>query len=415
MSAARVAAAAVPDAAAPWIVLTAAAGAADMAERAAVAGLRALRLSPDSFDARVNLARALEATGRRDAAAAVLRPLLALAPDCADGWNRLGQIRMGDGDAVAASGCWRRVAALRPDDDAAQWRSGFALLLTGPTAEGWRAYERRPQPPPPARPSRRWRGAEDLAGGDVLIRQEQGLGDLIQFIRYAALLKAQGAGRVTAECPAALRRLLGAVPGVDAFIAPDEDVEHDWHIPLMSLPGALAARPVPAPPYLTAEPERVARWRERLGTHGFKIGIVWTGKPSGGRGVPLAAFEPLARVPGVRLISLQKHHGLEELNALPAGMRVEVLGDDFDAGADAFIDTAAAMSCLDLTVSADAAPAHVAGALGRPVWLALGTAPDWRWFVGRPQSTPWYPTARLFRQPRPGDWAAVGRAMATAL
>ena len=415
--AARIAVACAPAAPVCWVVLAVAAGGAGDSAAAATAALRALRLDPCLPDARYNLAHALTTLGRRAAAVAVLRGQVALTPDAPDAWSRLGQVFFGDGRAAVAAACWRRDAALRLDLDEPQWRLGLALLLAGRLGEGWALYERRPQPAPPADGSRRWRGREDLTGRSVLIQQEQGLGDMIQFIRYAAALRARGAGRVVVDCPPPLRRLLADAPGVDGW-ADAGTAACDFHIPLMSLPGALGTtlRNVPAPvPYLRADPARIARWRERIGEDGFRVGVVWAGKPSGGRSAPLAAFAPLAAVPGVRLFSLQKHHGLADLNALPAGMRVETLGEDFDVGPDAFLDTAAAACVLDLVVSVDAAPAHVAGALGRPAWLALSAAPDWRWFIDFPDRTPWYPATRLFRQPRPGDWRAVAEAMAARL
>ncbi len=154
----------------------------------------------------------------------------------------------------------------------------------------------------------------------------------------------------------------------------------------------------------------VARWRERLGGHGLKIGICWQGNPDVkvdiGRSFPLRCFQPLAAITGVRLISLQKAHGLDQLGNLPSGMEVETLGEEFDAGPDAFIDTAAVMSCLDLVVTSDTSVAHLAGALGRPVWVALKHVPDWRWMLDRSDS-PWYSTMKLYRQTIRDDWDSV--------
>jgi hypothetical protein len=171
-------------------------------------------------------------------------------------------------------------------------------------------------------------------------------------------------------------------------------------------------------PYLRADPARSARWRERLPQGGFRIGIVWQGNPKGavdrGRSVPLRAFEPLARVDGVTLISLQKNHGLEQLADLPKGMVVETLPDDFDAGPDAFLDTCAVMRSLDLVISSDTSAAHIAGALGLPGWIVLKHRPDWRWLLER-EDSPWYPTLRLFRQASAGDWTSAFSAMENAL
>jgi len=170
-----------------------------------------------------------------------------------------------------------------------------------------------------------------------------------------------------------------------------------------------------AVPYLRAEPEKIAFWRARLGSRGFRIGIVWQGNPNRhedkGRSLSIAHFHALTEVKGVRLISLQKDFGAERVTELP---EVETLGPDFDAGPDAFADSAAVIANLDLVITSDTAMAHLAGALGRPVWVALRHVPDWRWMLDRPDS-PWYPGMRLFRQPSRGDWAPVFAAMAAEL
>jgi hypothetical protein len=170
-------------------------------------------------------------------------------------------------------------------------------------------------------------------------------------------------------------------------------------------------------PYLFAEDALVEQWRTRLGGKGFRVGVCWQGNPLGridkGRSIPLAKYHPLGEVPGVRLISLQKTHGLDQLAHLPTGMRVETLGA-FDEGEDAFIDTAAVMQSLDLIITSDTANAHLAGALGCPTWVALKHIPDWRFMLERSDS-PWYPSMRLFRQPARDDWDSVFAAMAEAL
>src|SRR5262249_26660417 len=192
------------------------------------------------------------------------------------------------------------------------------------------------------------------------------------------------------------------------------------HAYLMSLPLAFGTtlETIPAEvPYLKAEPARIERWRRVLGEHGFKIGVCWqgsTGRPDVGRSYPLAALADLARLPGVRLISLQKNAGTEQLAELPEGMAVETLGETFDAGPAAFLDSATVIDCLDLVSSSDSAVAHLVCALARRVWLALKMVPDWRWLVDRSDS-PWYPTARLFHQSTPGDWAGVFAEMKQAL
>jgi len=182
--------------------------------------------------------------------------------------------------------------------------------------------------------------------------------------------------------------------------------DFDYQVSVMSLPFAFRTvlETIPAGiPYLAAEPELVEKWKDRIGDAGFKIGIVWQSSASGaavGRSFPVRQYTGLSKIPGVRLISLQRHDeiGLEDLPEA-----VEQLGPQFDGGVDAFIDSAAVMQSLDLIVTSDTAIAHLAGALGRPVWVALKRVPDWRWLLDRPD-TPWYPTMRLFRQPASGDW-----------
>jgi hypothetical protein len=172
-----------------------------------------------------------------------------------------------------------------------------------------------------------------------------------------------------------------------------------------------------APPYLAARQDLVERWRTRLPTDGLRVGIAWQGDPKGkidlGRSIPARAFAPLARMEGVTLISLQKNDGVDQLRDLPADMRI-VSFDDLDRGPDAFLDTAAIMMNLDLVITSDTSIAHLAGALGRPVWVALKHVPDWRWMLERSDS-PWYPSMRLFRQSRPNDWDGVTSQIATAL
>jgi len=165
-------------------------------------------------------------------------------------------------------------------------------------------------------------------------------------------------------------------------------------------------------PYLEPEADPAEEWKHRIGEAGFKIGIAWQGTPGAkinrGRSIPLCEFIPLTRSPGARLISLQKNYGLDQLTNLPAHTSIETLGDEFDSGPDAFIDTAAVMSNLDLIITSDTSIAHLAGALGRPTWVALQCLVDWRWLLERPDC-PWYPTMRLFRQQTPGDWSTVFR------
>jgi hypothetical protein len=291
------------------------------------------------------------------------------------------------------------------------------LLLEGNFAQGWPEYDWRRWHKDVARPFPQplWDGSP-LKGRTLLLHAEQGLGDTLQFIRYSARVPRDG-GRVVLECQPALLPLLRGLPGLDQVLPlgaalPPFDVQ----APLPSLPGLFGttADSIPAEvPYLRADPERVGQWRRELGPgDGFTVGIAWQGNPKNKgdrrRSVALSRFVPLAEVPGVRLCSLQVGAGTEQL----AGADFPLL--DLGSRLTDFVDTAAAVSCLDLVVCVDTALAHLAGALGKPVWLAVASAPDWRWLLGRPDS-PWYPTLRLFRQPSPGDWQSVFAQLAAAL
>jgi hypothetical protein len=223
---------------------------------------------------------------------------------------------------------------------------------------------------------------------------------------------------VTLFCPRAMHRLFSSRADVRLIDRADDSATYDAQIAISSLPRAFRTRlaTIPTPiPYLAAEPELQRKWAARIGSAGFKIGIVWQGNPNPeadmARAMPLTALAPLAALPNVRLISLQKGFGSEQIASLPPTMKVETLGDDFDSGPDAFVDTAAAMMALDLIISCDTSVAHLAGALGRPIWVALKKDAEWRWLRGRDDS-PWYPTMRLFRQSQRGEWSHVFAEMA---
>jgi tetratricopeptide (TPR) repeat protein len=264
-----------------------------------------------------------------------------------------------------------------------------------------------------------WKGP-GRQGERVLVLNDHGLGDTIQFFRYLPLMAAVGVD-ATFMCPPLLRRLLSSKVKVRFVASLPEGEQFDAQIAISSLPRAFGARldTIPAAvPYLAAEPALREMWLKRIGAEGFKVGVVWQGNPDPeadrARSTRLTALAPLAAIPGVRLISLQKGAGEEQLSNLPASMRVETLGASFDAGADAFVDTAAAMTCLDLVVTCDTSIAHLAGALAVPVWVALKSDAEWRWLTRRADS-PWYPTMRLFRQLRRGVWSDVFEAMAGEL
>jgi hypothetical protein len=236
------------------------------------------------------------------------------------------------------------------------------------------------------------------------------------------MAQARGA-KVVLAAPVSLHALLRTLgPGIELLPRDAQPASFDYHCALLSLPLAFGTTTETIPAeiaYLGAEPARVTSWKSRLGGEGFKVGVCWQGSTQAyaapmQRSFPLAELRRVAQIPGVRLISLQKHDGLDQLAALPAGMAVETLGEDFDAGPDAFLDAAAVMASCDLVISADTATAHLAGALGVPTWIALPFVPDWRWLLDRSDS-PWYPSVRLFRQGAQGDWPGVFAEIETAL
>jgi len=277
-----------------------------------------------------------------------------------------------------------------------------------------------------------WDG-RPLKGATLLVQAEKGLGDTLQFARYLRLLKTDaGAGGVVLECQPPLQQLMAGCTGVDVVVPRGAPLPRfDARVPMMSLPLRLRAFDPGASAvdhYLTAEPARVARWRQQLtasnGGRRPAVGIAWQGNPAyqadHRRSLPLSAWVPFlrqAQARGVAIYSLQKGHGSEQLAGLPAELIVHDLGREMDEGqgaGGAFVDTAAVIASLDLVISSDTALPHLGGALGTPTWMLLSHLPDWRW--GRQgRASPWYPRLRLFRQPQPGDWAAVFDAVCAAL
>jgi tetratricopeptide (TPR) repeat protein len=383
---------------------------------------QALASAPDDPATHNNLGVVLVDLDRPVEATAHYRQALAVLPDRAETHNNLGIALERQGRHAEALACYGRALTLKPDYAEAHFNRAHALLATGELDEGWKEYEWRFAVARYERNFDRplWSG-EPLAGQTILIHAEQGFGDTLQFVRYVPAVAARG-GTVVLEVPKALVRLARTVAGASQIVAAGDPLpDFDCHHPLLSLPRLFKTDLTSIPrdvPYLSAEPARIAAWRECLPKEGLRIGIAWQGNPQAlndrARSIPLCEFAPIAALPGVRLTSLQKYDGVDQVQALPAGMRVETFGPDFDTAPDAFLDTAAVMMSLDVIVACDTSVAHLAGALARPTWLVLSHYPDWRWLLARKDS-PWYPTARLFRQRKPGDWPAVMREIAAAL
>jgi len=418
---------------------------------------RAVSLNPKSVEALIDLGGLLQEARQFDEAIERFQKVVELDPSHENGWIGLAGGYLEKRQYAEALAAFRRVLALQPGsvvahcnmslalaglgriDEAIEacrkaiciepgsavptFNMGTLLLSQGRYREGWQAYnyrfpmggEKWLKEDARAAP---WMG-EALAGKSILILGEQGNGDHIQFVRYLPALSDLGA-QVTYVAPARLHRLLRTLHGSITLVseAPKDSV-FDYQCPLINLPGVFEelGMPVPNEPYLHAEPERVERWKERIGDHGFKIGVFWQGntyKQDYRRSFPLGLLAPMAAMPDVRLISLQIANGSEQLDKLPAGMTVERLGPDFDSGEDGFLDAAAVIETMDLIVSCDTSIVHLAGALGKRVWIALNDAAEWRW-RREGDDTVWYPTARLFRQEATGDWDGVFRKMTTAL
>jgi tetratricopeptide (TPR) repeat protein len=382
---------------------------------------RAIALQPDFAPAHCNRGLALNDLEGPLEALPCFERAIGVDPDFAAAHGNRAKALQALNRPREAVGAYQRVLALQPDAAQAHVNSSHTHLLLGDYEKGLPPYEWRKRLAVPlgnrSPHCPLWLGDADLEGKSLLLHWEQGLGDTIQFCRYARLARARGA-RVSLMVQRSLRRLMSTLKA-DVEVISDEQAppRADLHCPLLSLPYAFRTRleTIPAEvPYLAAEQDRVLRWRERLRGPGFKVGINWQGNKQSpadrGRSFPLHLFQRIASIPGVRLISLQMGAGTEQLQTIPRGMAVESLGDAFNGGPDAFLDSAAVIENLDLVITSDTAVAHLAGALARPAWVALMHVPDWRWLMERADS-PWYPTHRLYRQRRRGGWDEVFDAM----
>ena len=377
---------------------------------------RAIALNPVISQVHLNYGSLLASHQRLAEAEAAYRQAIALAPDAPSGWSNLGGLYAGMKRDEESELCCRQAMALDADYAKARFNLAYVLLRQGRFEEGWQCLE-----------SRDWYGAlqahldcprwrgESLQGKSLFIGFEAGHGDMIQFVRYAAVLKQQGAARITLLCHPPLKTLFASLSGMDEVIGFDEDLPRtgwDCWTPLLSIPFHCRTRldSIPARiPYLQAPTERVGRWAPLLPKAGLRVGLVWKGSTQFENDAhrSLAALEvlaPLWQVSGVQFISLQKGAGEDQAKNPPDGLTLLHLGSQLED----FADTAAIVASLDLVICVDTAVAHLAGALGTPCWVLLPHyKTDWRWLNDRADS-PWYPgVMRLFRQSQAGHWAPV--------
>jgi tetratricopeptide (TPR) repeat protein len=386
---------------------------------------RVIAIKPEFAAAHGNRGAMLKRLGRFDDARACFDRSVELQPQAAVmQYNRArfyGELKRFD-EALAG---YDAAIALNPGHAQALWSKAELLLLRGDYAQGWKLYEWRSKST--ARPSDAlrewptWTGEQDVAGKTVLIRPEVGLGDLIMFARYAKPLQQLGA-RVVVHAPAALAGLLGSLgPGIEVVKAGDPLPEIDLQCPIMTLPRAFGTTLETIPgdvPYLCADAARTEAWRRKLGPAArTRIGLMWSGKSDRNmdrsalrrRSMPAAALQPLLELP-LEFHALQKE--FTEGDALTPDIRRRILTHESEL--HDFAETAALVEQMDLVISIDTSVAHLAGALAKPLWVALPFYVDYRWMAEGP-ATPWYPTATLFRQAVPGDWLSVTRTIAARL
>ena len=375
----------------------------------------ALALMPGHPGALYNRGNALLDLGRYDEAIAAFDRALAAVPGHLNAWNNRGRALQALNRHADAIGSFDKAIALQKDFADAHFNRALSLLTLGDLSRGFAQYEWRWRRTG-MRDTRRgygkplWLGEYPPARKTILLTAEQGLGDTIQFARYVPLI-AQSGARVVLEVPPELKTLLAGLAGVASCHARGDPLPaYDVHSPLGSLPLALKTEPATIPadiPYLHADEAHLAKWRPRLeGLPGKRVALAWAGNVSHAndrnRSVDLALLEPLLALEGISFLSIQRELRGDDAERLARHANVSHLGGDLSDMAD----TAALLTLADLTISVDTSVVHLAGSLGRPVWVMLPFAPDWRWTLTGAAS-PWYPQARLFRQPTLGDWPSV--------
>ena len=375
---------------------------------------KSISLKPNYADCYYNMGVALKDQGKLDKALEAYNKALSLKPDHPETYNNIGNALKDQGKLDEALEAYNKACSLKSNYAGAYYNCSIVYNLKGNLQKGLELYEWRLKmkefESKIPRKNLIWDGSKSLKRKKFLVYEEQGLGDIIQFCRYLPLLKQKGA-QVTFKVKQKMHALLHTIDGdivlVDSY--PDDN-KIDFEAPLMSLPFLFNTNLDTIPsriPYLFADHDKAASWGKRLTKATFKVGICWQGsknKIDFGRSFPLSLFIGISQLPNVELISLHKGEGEKQIKDI--NFEMTTLGDDFDAGEDAFIDTAAVMANCDLIITSDTAIAHLAGALGCPTWLALKKIPEWYWMLDRNDS-PLYPNMTLYRQKQRGNWKYV--------
>jgi tetratricopeptide (TPR) repeat protein len=407
-----------------------------------------LYLKPDHTDAINNLGLILYEQQRFEESIILFRQSICVKPDLTNAWYNLGMALQAQGQPQEAIEAYNQVLKVIPDSAEAHFNRSISLLLTENFEEGWDEYEWRfrssenKKDSMPQKSLRHWDGGS-LNNKRILVNDEQGIGDTLQFIRYLSMLKERG-GIVLFETSKPLIGLLEKFPYIDELVEPSpaglSQMEFDFFVPLMSLPGIFKTTLETIPdriPYIFAGNKKRELWRNRIENHRFKVGIVWAGNPTAkyqraglsgleyvnlawagipsnkiaaGRSNRLDFFKPIAEIEGVQLYGLQKGAAARQAEDFSNPFDVVNYGEEFED----FSDTAGAIENLDLIITVDTSVAHLAGAMGKPVWVLIPFVPDWRWMLER-EDSPWYPTMRLFRQQKKGDWDHVFERVASEL
>ena len=375
---------------------------------------QAIKLKPDFLDAHNNLGNIFLKLKKLVEAEKIYRQVIKLNPNNAIGYCNLGITLKVLGKFDEAEKNYKQAIKLKPDFSEAYDALAVVMNLKGDLTSGFKFYEWRLHLKKYiARLPRKeflWDLTKSLKGKKFVVYEEQGIGDIIQFYRFLLLLEQKGA-RVTFKVKKNLHRLLRSSNSkIKLTTSFPEDNKINFESPLMSLPYLLKTKIETIPnkvPYLKAESNKIVEWNKKLNSGKFKVGICWQGskgKSAVGRSFPLTNFRDISKIPNIELISLYKDDDKNKF--LDIDFDLTILGEEFDNGEDAFIDTAAIMMCCDLIITVDTSIAHLAGALGRPVWTVLKYIPDWRWMLNRKDS-PWYPTMRLYRQNNSNKWKPV--------